>query len=168
MQLTSRFVLLLAAVVLVGCADKTSDVSDRSDKSDDLYFVGTYDPNVDPADDVQRAVDLATQQNKRILLQVGGDWCGWCHKMSDFFHENGQVVTALRDGFVLVKINKSDENSNEEFLKQYPEIEGYPHLFVLEHDGTLLHSQDTVELEEGDSYSLDAVVGFLAEWAVPG
>ena len=44
----------------------------------------------------------------------------------------------------------SDENENKAFLSKYPEIQGYPHLYVLEKDGTLLQSQNTAELEEPD------------------
>jgi hypothetical protein len=41
----------------------------------------------------------------------------------------------------------------------------YPHLFVLDQDGMLLHSQDTSVLEEGPSYNLDKMTGFLKKWA---
>jgi thiol:disulfide interchange protein len=160
-------------VILLGLAtgcDQTPTSSTDADSgaAEDLYFVGSYDAMADPAEDVRRAVEVATMQNKRILLQVGGDWCSWCHKMSGFFHDTPEVASALRNGYVLVKINKSEENANEEFLNQYPEISGYPHLFVLENDGTLLHSQDTAELEKGSAYDRDAVMGLLTTWAPPG
>mgnify|MGYP000051851594 CR=1 FL=1 len=60
-----------------------------------------------------------------------------------------------------MKVNYSRENYNEEFLGQYPDIPGYPHLYVLENDGTLLYSKNTVELEEGRSYNEQAILDFL-------
>jgi hypothetical protein len=36
---------------------------------------------------------------------------------------------------------------------------------VLESDGSLLHSQNTYELESGNSYSEEAVLRFLEKWA---
>ncbi len=54
------------------------------------------------------------------------------------------------------------------FLGQYPKIRGYPHIFVLETDGTLLYSKNTVELEEGRSYNEKAILGFLEEWMPTG
>ena len=64
-----------------------------------------------------------------------------------------------------MKVNYSKENKNEEVLSQYPRIAGYPHLFVLDSDGKLLHSQDTGELESGDHHDRDKVFNFLKEWA---
>jgi hypothetical protein len=65
----------------------------------------------------------------------------------------------------MMKVNWSRENHNEAFLGQYPEIRGYPHLFVLEKDGSFLHSQNTSDLEEGRSYNEEVLTGFLKEWA---
>jgi len=73
----------------------------------------------------------------------------------------------LAQGYLVVKVNWSRENRNEAFLSQYPSIRGYPHIFVLEKDGTFLHSQNTAELEEGRSYDLDVMLAFLDRWAPP-
>lgn len=43
----------------------------------------------------------------------------------------------------------------------------YPHLFVLDSDGRLLHSQGTAELEEGQSYNLRRFMAFIDTWAPP-
>lgn len=67
-----------------------------------------------------------------------------------------------------MKINYGDGNENEELLGQYPEIGGYPHIFVLESDGTLLHSQDTAKLEEGKGYDPNVFLAFLEKWAPDG
>jgi hypothetical protein len=67
--------------------------------------------------------------------------------------------------FVWVKINYSKENKNEALLSRDPKIKGYPHLFVLDGDGKLLHSQDTDELEEGKSYDLDRFHALLRKWS---
>ena len=75
-------------------------------------------------------------------------------------------LAKLRDeNFVWLKINMSQENENKEFLAKYPEIKGYPHLFVLDKDGALLHSQDTSPLEQEKSYNLQRFTDFLKEWS---
>jgi thiol-disulfide isomerase/thioredoxin len=149
----------------LGCNAKTRKTIHGP--ADDAYFVGQYDPERDPAEDVREAARIATQQNKRILLQVGGDWCSWCHRMTEFFHQQPNVAETLRNGFVLIKVNRSDENTNAEFLEQFPPAEGFPYLIVLESDGTFLHAQDTAELEEGSSYSETALLDFLSQWVPP-
>ena len=147
--------------------DETTELQTESPTKRDIYFVGSYDPHRDPDADVQEAVKIAQRDNKRILLQVGGDWCGWCHRLSQFLAETNDVAELLSNHFVVLKINMSDDNTNEEFLSKYPEIGGYPHLFVLEQDGSLLHSQSTGELEAGEGYAAELVKDFLIAWRAP-
>ena len=127
--------------------------------------VAKYDPKRDAARDIDDAVAEAKRTNRRILLEVGGEWCSWCHTLDEFF-DNHADLTALRDkNFVTVKINFSDENPNKEVLSRYGEINGYPHIFVLGSDGKLLHSQDTAVFEQGSGYVLERLTTFLTQWA---
>jgi thiol:disulfide interchange protein len=129
-----------------------------------LYTVAKYDPQSDPAKDLAETIRIASEANKRILLQVGGEWCGWCHKFDAYIADHAAVLQAIRENFVIMKVSYSDDNQNEAFLAKYPSIPGYPHLYVLESDGTLLHSQNTVELEEGSSYNQAALLAFVDRW----
>jgi thiol:disulfide interchange protein len=127
-----------------------------------------FDPKRDAAKDIANAVKLAQKQNKRVLIDVGGEWCIWCHRLEEFFQSN-QDVRKFRDkNFVTVKVNFSKENQNEAVLSQYPKIPGYPHLFVLDAEGKLLQSQDTGLLESGDHHDRDKVMAFLQKWALKG
>jgi thiol:disulfide interchange protein len=129
-----------------------------------FYVVDDYDESRDPAADLQSVVERAQQEEKRILIQVGGEWCGWCKLLDQFIQDHPAVFKKLEEGFLIMKVNWSRENRNEEFLGQYPKIRGYPHIFVLERDGSFLHSQNTAELEEGRSYNQGALLAFLDEW----
>jgi thioredoxin-related protein len=127
--------------------------------------VTKYDPARNADQDLRNAIVEAQRTGKRILLEVGGEWCSWCHIMDRYFDQNPNL-TKLRDtNYVTVKINFSKENENEKFLGRYPKIPGYPHLFVLESDGKHLHSQFTADLEEGQSYNLQKFTKFLETWA---
>lgn len=124
-----------------------------------------FDPKRDAAKDIENAIVRAKKENKRILLDVGGEWCGWCHKLDEFFATNQEAGDLLRKHFVVVKVNFSPENKNEAVLSRYPKIAGYPHLFVLDKAGKLLHSQDTGQLETGDHHDAAKVIPFLKKWA---
>jgi thioredoxin-related protein len=100
-------------------------------------------------------------------MDVGGEWCGWCHRMDRFITEHEELRALLEKNYVLVKVNFSEENKNEQFLKQYPAIDGYPHIFVFDASGKLLISKSTGDLEEGKSYNLGRFVEFLKQYA-PG
>lgn len=157
----------LAALVLVAGLSVPVVVPADDTKSPStaqpVYSVEKYDPQRDAAEDLKATI--AKAKGKRILMQVGGDWCGWCHLMNKYFHENEKVAAALAKDFIIQKVNYSEENRNQDFLSKYPAIKGYPHIFVLESDGTLLHSQNTADLEEGKGYSEKAMLEFLAKWA---
>lgn len=129
-------------------------------------LVDFYDPARNPADDLSQAVVIAKKENKRIMLELGGDWCVWCKYMDDFYKSHPDILQARADSYVLVKVNVSEENANEGFLSQFPVAAGYPHIYILESDGTLLHSQNTADLEDGaDSYAPEVFMSFLKQWA---
>lgn len=123
-----------------------------------------FDPSRNPFDDLEVAIKQAEQLNKNIMLDVGGEWCIWCHRIDAFMHNNKEIKNLLDENYIVVKINFSKENKNEEFLSQYPKIEGYPHFFVLDSTGKLLHSQNTGDLEEGKDYDKAKFVEFLKKW----
>ena len=130
-------------------------------------LVGAYDPQRDPAKDVQAAIALAQSENKRILIEIGGDWCVWCHRMDAFIDGHADLLQLRNTNYILVKVNFSPEQENETFFSQYPPVPAYPHIFILESDGQFLYSQDTSELEAGDSYNLKKFTAFLRKWAKP-
>ena len=123
-----------------------------------------YDPTRDPAKDLAAAIEQATKEKKRILLVVGGEWCGWCHVLENYVKANPDVQGAWSASFVTVKVNWSQENTNKEFLNRYPPVDAYPYFFVLEKDGTFLAAQRTGPLESGSTYSKEKMMEFILEW----
>jgi thioredoxin-related protein len=127
----------------------------------------TFDPKRDAAKDISNAVAEARHSGKRVLLDVGGEWCIWCHRLDTLFATHKKLDDFMRKNFVVVKVNYSNENKNETVLSRYPKIPGYPHLFVLDKNGKLLWSQDTGELETGKGHDPEKVMAFLKNWAPP-
>jgi len=141
------------AALALACGATAADLPDR------------FDPTRDAAADVARALERAKASGRRVLVDVGGEWCSWCHVMDAFFASDAEA-RALRDAsYVWVKVNWSPQNRNEAVLSRWPKVKGYPHLFVLAADGTLLHSQDTGDLEAGRGYDRAAFIAFLRRWA---
>jgi thioredoxin-related protein len=123
-----------------------------------------FDPTRNSFDDLESAIEMAKENNKNIILDVGGEWCIWCHRIDAFMHNTKEINSLLEKYYLVVKINYSKENKNEKFLSQYPKIEGYPHFFVLDKNGKLLHSQNTGDLEKDKGYNKDKFIAFLNEW----
>ena len=128
-----------------------------------------FDPTRDPAKDLTAAEAQAKAEHKNILLDVGGNWCSWCHLLDRTLHENADLKSALESHFVVLHVNWSRENENEAFLSHYPKADGFPYLLVLSPEGKLLHAQPTSPLEAdhklGSGYNLEAMRAFLKAWA---
>jgi thioredoxin-related protein len=133
-----------------------------------LFSQEKFDPKRDAAKDIQNATVEAQKSGRRILLDVGGEWCVWCRRLDSLFTKNKDLSDLLHKEFVVVKVNYSQENKNEAVLSQYPKVPGYPHLFVLDANGKLLHSQDTGQLESGKGHDPEKVRSFLTQWGASG
>lgn len=127
--------------------------------------VHEYDSKRNAENDLKDAIAEAKRTNKRVILEVGGLWCSWCKILDNYFAKHKELLEYREKNFIMLKINFSPENENKTFLSQYPKIDGYPHIFILESEGTLLHSQNTGDLEEGKSYNFDKMFEFLKTWA---
>lgn len=124
-----------------------------------------FDPNRDPASDMKQALAYAKVSQKNILVEIGGDWCKWCHILEKFITEHRELSEIRYKNYVHVKVYfGKDDPINREFIKKFPPVDGIPHYFVYDFDGNFLHSQDTEELEEGESYNYDRLFSFLAQW----
>ena len=153
-------VIIILSTFISACDKQTSEETQ-------YVPVTKFDPARDAATDIENGILEAKRTGKRILLDVGGDWCIWCHKLDSFFKEYQDINLFLHENFIVVKVNYSKENKNEAVLSQYPKAAGYPHLFVLDSDGTFLHSQNTGDLESGDHHDREKVLNFLKTWAPP-
>ncbi|MGB0938639.1 MAG: thioredoxin family protein [Colwellia sp.] len=172
-----QFPLLLALTLIsvsayaVQEASKPSAISAHNSsfsnptKAIDLpLYSRVYDDTSDPFKDAVAAIKLADTTNRNVLIEIGGNWCTWCHKMDTFLEKNPKVFDALHSKFVLLKINVSDSNENEAFMKSLPPVLGYPHMYVSTAKGKMLLSKDTAELIEGSEYSVKQWLDFLNKW----
>ncbi len=124
-----------------------------------------YDPQADPFQQLQDAQATAADDGKLILVIAGGEWCIWCHWLDAYLAANVDISEALKETFVVLKIFFGGMGYNEEFFATMPRATGYPHFWVLNSEGTLLVSQNTVPLEDGDkSYDKRNFMAFIDEW----
>jgi thiol:disulfide interchange protein len=142
-----RFVVL--AMLALACGAAALDLPKK------------FDPARDPAKDVAAVTEAARAQGKRVLLDVGGEWCAWCHILDRFIAAHAEVRQVLDAYYVWLKVNYSPQNRNEALLARWPRVKGYPHLFVLDGHGSLLASQPSAELEAGKDYDEAKVLAFL-------
>ncbi len=159
MKLT--FILLTVASVSLLPSLSTAGLQLNADKSQVATGKEEFDPKRDAAQDIAVALKMASKENKRVLLNVGGNWCSWCKKLDGLLRSDKDISRILKDKYVVVPVNYSQENPNRAILSKYPQVTGYPHLFVLDVKGKVIKSQDTSELEDLDKYDTAKVLSFL-------
>jgi len=127
-------------------------------------FSRNYDPKRDPFNDGREALKIAQKHNRHVLIEVGGNWCTWCHILDKFIHSRPKLKKDFFDTFVLLKVNVSEENDNKEFLKAFPPVYGYPHMYVTDNKGKILQSKDTADFLENKRYSVEKMYSFINRW----
>lgn len=130
-----------------------------------------YDPLANAAADIDAAVKMAAAENKFVLIQAGGNWCGWCIEFERFCKADLQIDSIIKSRFVVYHLNYSKENRNEALFSAYefPQRFGFPVLIVLNEKGDQIHTQDSEYLEDGKrSYDRKKVLGFFGFWSPIG
>jgi thiol:disulfide interchange protein len=125
-----------------------------------------YDEKADGAKQISDALILAKKENKRVLLQFGANWCGWCHRLHKLFQTDERIAARLKEAYVVVMVDVNKDH-NSAINKQYgnPVQHGLPVIVILDVEGKQLTTQDTGALEEGDHHDPAKVLAFLNQWA---
>lgn len=126
-----------------------------------------YNPNANAKIDIDSVVKLAKQQNKHVLLMIGGNWCSWCIKFNKFIKQDAQLDSALNGNYILYHLNYSKENKNKDLLAKYgfPQRFGFPVFIVLDANDNRVHTQNSSYLEEGKGYSKAKILEFFDNWS---
>src|SRR5258706_13055503 len=56
-----------------------------------------YDETADGAKQIADALVVARKENKRVLLQFGANWCGWCHKLHKLCQSDAAIAAKLKE-----------------------------------------------------------------------
>ena len=92
------------------------------------------------------ALKQAKDNNKRVIVDVYTDWCGWCHKMDGEAYSNSEVKKIIADNFVFIKLNAEGNESityngktyTAADLAAYFQAIGFPTTVFLEPDGKVI------------------------------
>ncbi len=125
-----------------------------------------YDPNADAKSDIEKAISKAKKEGKHVLLQIGGNWCGWCIAFDKKVNESEELKKLMNDNYVIYHLNYSKENKNSDILKElgFPQRFGFPVFVILDAKRNHLHTQNSAYLEEGEGHSVQKIKDFLENW----
>lgn len=123
-----------------------------------------YDEAADAAEDIATAIAVAGKENKRVLIQWGANWCGWCKLLHGLFKEDRQIGRKLQYEYEVVYVDVGRFDKNLNLAEQYTadlKGNGIPFLTVLAGDGSVVTNQETGSLEEGKAHDPAKVLDFL-------
>jgi len=133
-----------------------------------------YDETIDPMAQIDSALVKASHSEKRVICQVGGNWCPWCLRLAAFIEADSIIKKTINDNFVYIHVNyrpgaPSDAQKAAQvkaLMKRLndPTHFGYPVLVVLDARGKVLHIQETGCLEKDKSYDHDKLLQFFQTW----
>ncbi len=125
-----------------------------------------YDPSLDGMKQIKEAVSKASKEGKHVLIQYGGNWCGWCIKFDAFCNADSVISKVIADNYIAVKLNYDQTNKNDAanaYLGN-PTRFGFPVFIIIDGKGVVLHIQDSSLLEEDKGYNRNKVLGFFKGW----
>lgn len=125
-----------------------------------------YNPEVNASEELSKAISKAQQEDKHVLIQIGGNWCPWCIKLHHYIEDHQKLDSIIAADYVFLRVNYSRENKNFDVLEklEYPQRFGFPVMVVLDEMGKRIHTQETGNLEENKSYSEKKIERFLVSW----
>ena len=126
--------------------------------------VPVYDEAADAKAVVAAAVAKANKEKKRVLVTLGGNWCGWCRALDRTFTKDEKVAAAIARSYVPVKVDVGRMNRNLDLTASWGADvkKGVPLLVVLDGKGKAVKVQDTESLEAGKGHDPEKILAFLA------
>ena len=129
-----------------------------------------YDEAANAGDDIAAALAKAKNENRRVLIQWGANWCGWCNQLHDQMRDDRELRMKLLYEYDLVHVDIGKFDKNLDLAEKYgADIKGngVPFLTILDSEGNVLANQETGSLEASDdpdhSHNTAKVMEFLTD-----
>lgn len=127
-----------------------------------------YDGAANADADVAHAFQLAKTSGKRVLIELGGNWCADCRilvgvmqlpEVKAFIDRNYEIVN--------VDIGRFDRNLDIPERFGIQKLVAVPVVIVADADGQKLNVSDASELENTQHLTPQGIADWFARWAKP-
>lgn len=129
-----------------------------------------YDESANAEEQIQAALTKAKSENRRVFVQWGANWCGWCHLLHEIMKTHPEIARKVMYEYDVVLVDVGRMDKNQELAAKYEadlEKNGLPFITILNADGNVLVNQETSSLEKEDkenpAHDPDAVLEFLTK-----
>jgi len=113
-----------------------------------------YDETADGKAQIAAAIAKAKKNNSRVLIQWGGNWCGWCTLLHNTFQKDKAIARELLYEYEVVYLDTGGpKDKNMDLAASYSadvKKQGFPYLTILDAAGKPLANQETSSFENKD------------------
>ncbi|HEX4117173.1 MAG TPA: thioredoxin family protein [Rhizomicrobium sp.] len=132
-----------------------------------VVLMQPYDEHANADAAVAAAFDRAKKSHKRVLIDLGGNWCVDCIVLANFLKlPEMQRFMAAHYEIVAVDVGRFDRNL------QIParfgitgRLKGVPTLLIATQDGKLVNGDDVFATADASSMTPQALAAYLAKYA---
>jgi thiol:disulfide interchange protein len=160
-------VLALAALPAAACAAPHAPAIAVASMSDLSVPDHPYDESADANAVVDAAFARAKLTHKRVMLDLGGNWCGDCRVLAGIM-EIPAMKRYLAEHYELVSVDVGRFNKNLQVPARFGFTErlvGVPTVLVANTDGSLVNKNDVFALADARHMTPQSIADWLAQWA---
>ena len=117
--------------------------------------------------DVDAAFARARRDGKRVMIDLGGNWCADCRILSGLM-ERPELHAFLASRYELVTVDVGRFNKNLDIPARFgitTRLEGVPAIIVATPDGRIVNPGRVSAIEDARHMTPQALADWLAEWA---
>ncbi|MDE2182180.1 MAG: thioredoxin family protein [Alphaproteobacteria bacterium] len=128
-----------------------------------------YDEAANAKADVDAAFARARKSHKRVLIDMGGNWCGDCIVLANLM-QLPEMKRFLAAHFEIVTVDVGRFDKNLDIPARFGVADklksgGVPSIIIAEPDGKMVNKTDLSALEDARHMSPQAIAAWLAQWA---
>jgi thiol-disulfide isomerase/thioredoxin len=113
-----------------------------------------YDEQADARQQIAEAVARAHKENRRVLIQWGGNWCGWCIKLHNLYKSDKEIAHELLYEYDVVFVDTGRPNDKNLDLAKFYGADvmkyGFPYLTILDDSGKPIANEESSQYENKD------------------
>jgi len=126
-----------------------------------------YDASVNAGAAVDAAFARAKKNGKRVLIDLGGNWCGDCIVLANIM-QLPEMKPFLTAHFEIVAVDVGRFDKNLQIPARFGitnRLEGVPSVIIAEPDGRFVNSGHIAALADARHMTPQAIADWLAQWA---
>lgn len=118
-------------------------MANRLEHSSSAYLKSAAHQPIDWHEFGEEAFNLAREQDKPILLDIGAVWCHWCHVIDRESYDNPEIAELINQHYIPVKVDRDQRPDVDARYQQVVQAlsgqGGWPLTAFLTYDGRLIY-----------------------------